>query len=65
MNDEGRARVKAVYADNYDRLATLQKYDAISLLRLGQNIRPSLWAIATVEGRITCPFSWTATICAA
>ena len=55
MNDEGRARVKAVYADNYDRLATLQKYDAISLLRLGQNIRPSLWAIATVEGENYVP----------
>jgi FAD/FMN-containing dehydrogenase len=41
MDDEGEARVKATYGDNYARLATLKKkYDPSNLFRVNQNIRP-------------------------
>ena len=40
MDDEGEARVKAAYGENYDRLATLKKkYDSANLFRVNQNIR--------------------------
>jgi hypothetical protein len=41
MDDEGDARVKAAYGENYDTLATLKKkYDPANLFRVNQNIRP-------------------------
>jgi len=42
MDDEGDARVKATYGDNYARLATIKKkYDPGNLFRVNQNIRPA------------------------
>jgi FAD/FMN-containing dehydrogenase len=42
MDDEGDARLKASYGDNYKRLATLKKqYDPTNLFRVNQNIRPA------------------------
>jgi FAD/FMN-containing dehydrogenase len=42
MDDEGEARVKAAYGDNYERLAMLKKkYDPTNLFRMNQNIRPA------------------------
>jgi FAD/FMN-containing dehydrogenase len=42
MDDEGEARVKATYGDNYSRLAELKKkYDPANLFRINQNIRPA------------------------
>lgn len=42
MDDEGDARVKATYGDNYNRLAALKKkYDPANLFRVNQNIPPA------------------------
>jgi FAD/FMN-containing dehydrogenase len=42
MDDEGEARVRAAFADNYKRLAALKKkYDPANLFRVNQNIRPA------------------------
>jgi FAD/FMN-containing dehydrogenase len=43
MDDEGDARLKATYGDNYARLAALkQKYDPTNLFRVNQNIKPAV-----------------------
>jgi FAD/FMN-containing dehydrogenase len=42
MDDEGEARVKAAYGENYDRLARVKKeYDPDNLFQVNQNIRPA------------------------
>jgi len=42
MDDEGEDRVKAAYAGNYDRLASLKKkYDPANLFHVNQNIHPA------------------------
>jgi hypothetical protein len=42
MDDEGDARLKASYGDNYAPLAALkQKYDPANLFRVNQNIKPA------------------------
>jgi hypothetical protein len=42
MDDEGDARVKASFGDNYSRLAALKKkYDPANLFHVNQNIRPA------------------------
>ena len=43
MDDEGEARLKATFGDNYPRLAGIKKkYDPANLFRVNQNIRPSI-----------------------
>jgi hypothetical protein len=42
MDDEGEARVKASYGDNFARLAAVKKkYDPANLFRVNQNIKPA------------------------
>jgi FAD/FMN-containing dehydrogenase len=42
MDDEGDARLKATYGDNYKRLTVLKKkYDPANLFRVNLNIRPA------------------------
>jgi hypothetical protein len=42
MDDEGEARIKASYGDNFARLAAVKKkYDPANLFRVNQNIKPA------------------------
>ncbi|WP_245892992.1 FAD-binding oxidoreductase [Devosia naphthalenivorans] len=42
MDDEGEARVRASYGDNYQRLVAMKgKFDPANLFHINQNIRPS------------------------
>jgi FAD/FMN-containing dehydrogenase len=42
MDDEGEARIKATFGENYGRLAAIKKkYDPANVFRVNQNIRPS------------------------
>jgi FAD/FMN-containing dehydrogenase len=41
MDDEGEARLKATYGDNFARLtAVKRKYDPNNVFRVNQNIKP-------------------------
>ncbi len=42
MMEEGDARIRATYGDNYDRLAAIKKkYDPTNFFRVNQNIKPA------------------------
>ena len=42
MDDEGDARIRASFGDNYGRLSEIKrKYDPANLFRVNQNIRPA------------------------
>jgi FAD/FMN-containing dehydrogenase len=42
MDDEGDARLKSTYGDNYTTLAAIKKrYDPSNLFRVNQNIKPA------------------------
>ncbi|GGJ45298.1 oxidoreductase [Neoroseomonas lacus] len=42
MDDEGDARLRATYGDNYGRLSVVKKkYDPMNLFRINQNIKPA------------------------
>jgi len=42
MDNEGEARIRATYGDNYERLAGIKaKYDPKNFFRVNQNIRPT------------------------
>ncbi|MEZ5817703.1 MAG: BBE domain-containing protein [Hyphomicrobiaceae bacterium] len=42
MDDEGEARIKASYGENYARLASVKKkYDPSNLFQVNQNIKPA------------------------
>ena len=42
MDDEGDARLKATYGDNYARLAAVKsKYDSANVFQVNQNIMPA------------------------
>ena len=42
LGDEGEARVRAAYGDNYERLVAIKtKYDPTNCFRLNQNIEPA------------------------
>ncbi len=42
MDDEGEARLKASYGDNFERLAAVKKkFDSANLFRVNQNIKPA------------------------
>jgi FAD/FMN-containing dehydrogenase len=42
LEDEGEARVRAAYGENYDRLARIKKkYDPDNFFRINQNIKPA------------------------
>jgi FAD/FMN-containing dehydrogenase len=43
MEEEGEARVKASYRDNYERLAAIKRtYDPTNFFRVNQNIKPAI-----------------------
>ncbi|UVK57347.1 BBE domain-containing protein (plasmid) [Mesorhizobium sp. AR02] len=43
MEDEGEARLKATFGDNFSRLATQKrKYDPQNLFRVNHNIPPAM-----------------------